>query len=214
MHSIPMRIQWFPTWLHKKSRIFLLLMITLLLATCSKEEIVVVNLEHERTLVVDLNTGKRSEHLLLSFDLLGEERSVQVRLTSSNSVSSWLVDVQGETTSSDTAHYRIGPLTMGEEIPFPSGIYEIDIINEDGIIRKEQLELPASPLEKMQEVVPLYDSDTAVVSSLPVPSQIERYDETGRLLSAVNLSEPSYTLKEEDASLAIVTDDATYLLQR
>ncbi|WP_320120765.1 hypothetical protein [uncultured Sphaerochaeta sp.] len=189
-------------------------MITLLLATCSKEEIVVVNLEHERTLVVDLNTGKRSEHLLLSFDLLGEERSVQVRLTSSNSVSSWLVDVQGETTSSDTAHYRIGPLTMGEEIPFPSGIYEIDIINEDGIIRKEQLELPASPLEKMQEVVPLYDSDTAVVSSLPVPSQIERYDETGRLLSAVNLSEPSYTLKEEDASLAIVTDDATYLLQR
>lgn len=214
MHSIPMRIQWFPTWLHKKSRIFLLLMITLLLATCSKEEIVVVNLEHERTLVVDLNTGKRSEHLLLSFDLLGEKRSVQVRLTSSNSVSSWLVDVQGETTSSDTAHYRIGPLTMGEEIPFPSGIYEIDIINEDGIIRKEQLELPASPLEKMQEVVPLYDSDTAVVSSLPVPSQIERYDETGRLLSAVNLSEPSYTLKEEDASLAIVTDDATYLLQR
>lgn len=175
---------------------------------------VVVNLEHERTLVVDLNTGKRSEHLLLSFDLLGEERPVQVRLTSSNSVSSWLVDVQGETTSPDTAQYQVGPLTMGEGIPFSPGVYEITIINEDGIIRSEQIEIPASMMEKIPEEIPHYDEELGTLSEIPVPSLLNRYDETGRFLSTLSLDEDSYAMREEDFSLAIITENITYTVQR
>ncbi len=209
-----MRIQWFPTWLHRKSSIFLILIFILLLASCSKEEIVVANLEHESTLVVDLNTGKRSEHLFLSFDLLGEERPLQVRIASSNNVSSWIVSVQGQVTSTNTANYQVGPLAMGEGIPLPTGTYDISIINEDGIILREQLKLQAIPKDKLPATLPHYDSETGVISSLPVPSQMHRYDETGRSLATVFLSEASYTVEEEDASLAFLSDGITYLVRR
>lgn len=214
MRSTPMRIQLHHTWLHKKSSVFLLLLCILLLASCRKEEIVVVNLEHERSLVFDLETGLGSEHLSLSFDLLGEERPVQVRLSSSNEVSSWIVDASGERTSPDTARYRVGPLTMGEGIPFSPGVYEITIINEEGIIRSEQIELPTSMMEKIPEQIPHYDEESGRLSSIPVPSQLNRYDETGRFLSTLSLDEDSYTMREEDFSLALITDNITYLVQR
>ncbi len=214
MHSTPMRIQLYHTWLHRKSSILWLLFCILLLASCSKEEIVVANVEHSINHVIDITSGQFYEHLLLSFDLLGESRPVQVRLASSNNVSSWLASVQGEGTASDTAQYQVGPLTMGEGIPLSSGIYNLTIINEDGIIRSEQLKLSAFPKEKLPVVIPQYESETGVLSSLPVPSQILRYDETGKLISTVSLRETSYTLQQEDASLAILADDITYLFQR
>ncbi|WP_319755441.1 hypothetical protein [uncultured Sphaerochaeta sp.] len=213
MRSTPMRIQLHHTWLHKKSSVFLLLLCILLLVSCRKEEIVVVNLEHERSLVFNLETGLGSEHLSLSFDLLGEERPVQVRLSSSNEVSSWIVDASGERTSPDTARYRVGPLTMGEGIPFSPGVYEITIINEEGIIRSEQIELPASMMEKIPEEIPHYDEESGTLSSIPVPSQLNRYDETGRFLSTLSLDEDTYTIAKEDFSLALITDNITYLVQ-
>ncbi|MDC7229397.1 MAG: hypothetical protein PQJ48_03735 [Sphaerochaetaceae bacterium] len=214
MRSTPMRIQLHHTWLHKKSSVFLLLLCILLLASCRKEEIVVVNLEHEKSLVFDLETGLSSEHLSLSFDLLGEERPVQVRLSSSNEVSSWIIDIRGERTSPDTAQYRVGPLTMGEGIPFSPGVYEVNIINEDGIIRSEQIELSPSLMDKIPGEIPHYDEESGTLSAIPVPSQLTRYDETGRFLSTLSLDEDSYTMREEDFSLAIITDNITYLVQR
>lgn len=215
MRSTPMRIQLHHTWLHKKNSVFLLLLLCiLLLASCRKEEIVVVNLEHERSLVFDLETGLGSEHLSLSFNLLGEERPVQVRLSSSNEVSSWIVDTSGERTSPDSARYRVGPLTMGEGIPFSPGVYEITIINEDGIIQREQIELLTSMMEKIPEEIPHYDEESGTLTAIPVPSQLNRYDETGRFLSTLSLDEDSYTMREEDFSLAIITDNITYLVQR
>nr|WP_319475191.1 hypothetical protein [uncultured Sphaerochaeta sp.] len=210
-----MRIRLHHTWLHKRSRVFLLLLLCiLLLASCRKEEIVVVNLEHERSLVFDLATGLGSEHLSLSFDLLGEERPVQVRLSSSNDVSSWIVDTSGDRTSPDTAQYRVGPLSMGQGIPFSPGVYKLTIINEDGIIRSEQIELSTSLMENIPEEIPHYDEASNTLSSIPVPSQIHRYDGAGRFLSTLSLDEDSYAMTNEDFSLAIITDNITYLVQR
>lgn len=170
-----------------------------------------VNLSHEITTVVDISTGERSEYLNLFFDLLEEERPIQVQVFASNDVSSFLVSKAGEMNSGGVMSYEVGPLFMGGEIPLPRGTWEIAIITEDAIIRSDQFELIDRPKTILEEEVPLYDAETGVLFPIPVPCQLTRYDANGAMLTTSEYQEETYTLKDE-ASLVIEKDAITYFL--
>ncbi|MGH0053229.1 MAG: hypothetical protein ACQ5SW_07575 [Sphaerochaetaceae bacterium] len=170
-------------------------------------------MEHETTQVVDLVTLEAREHLMLSFDLLGGEGMIQVRVVSPNGVSSWIESVQATVSPAGVSHYRVGPLSMGTGIPLPSGDWEVTIINDDGIARTEQIAVTRSGMTNLPEILPHYESEHNSIISLPLPCMLHRYDETGGYISTITLKDSTYTLSQEDAYLAIEANGVTYLFQ-
>ncbi len=170
-----------------------------------------VNLTHEITTVFDLQSKEMSEYLNLSFDLLEEERPIQVKVMASNGVSSYLVTKEGTMSDGGIAKYEVGPLTMGAEIPLPRGTWEITIITEDGIIRSDQIEIADRSQKQLEGEVPLYNEETGVISNIPVPCKLTLYDANSEIRSTGEYQEETYTLQGEGA-LVIEKDAITYLL--
>src|SRR5690554_4746584 len=103
-----MRIPYGPS-LQRKPEAAALLLLLLLLASCSREELEVVNLQAKVEMQVNLVQESRHQLLKLSFALTGEPSQKQVHIVAANQKSSWMVKAQGD----EKGSYTIGPLSMG-----------------------------------------------------------------------------------------------------
>lgn len=122
MSSTPMQTRYVPILRHKPSVLLLLLLVIFLFNGCERQSTVLLNL---RSTVE--NVEERQE-LSLTFSLSQESGQVQVLLSASDEKSSWSLAIEPDTSGA----YTIGPVTMGDYIGLPEGVWTLAVMLDDG----------------------------------------------------------------------------------
>ncbi len=205
-----MQTQSDPILLHSKLSSFLLfLVVSLLLFSCSKDQYSVINLETNVKNVVQLPFVEANEELQLSFSLLGENGTIQVKIAAPNAVSAWYTTVQAENKNNDGS-YTVGPLAMGNQILLPRGQWELTVINQDGLSLSEEFTLSESSESKKITAYPAVFNNQLV--NVPIGATLYCYDQDGELLSSQKVENQSIDPAKDTKSVMIEIDNNQYLL--
>lgn len=183
------------------------LLLLLLLASCSREEIALTHLQTTVETEVFPCDGYRQQLLTLTASLTGEPGRKQVQVVAGNEKSSWLVQVQGD----EKGLYTIGPLSMGRDVLLPQGRWKLSILSEDGQTLQESFDVTYQ--DGFNRVA--YDAQDASFTLAGYPAKLSLYDSAGTLLSRQSL-EPyaEFSLEQSAAKAEVFFEDAdtTYII--
>lgn len=167
-----------PTLQLKHRGVFLLLLF-FLLASCSREEMQIVNLQSKVQQMVYPVQGHSTQLLTLSFAVTGKPTQKQVHIVSSNKVSSWVLSSTADAQNMHT----IGPLSMGEDVMLPQGLYRLSVLSEDGQTLEETFEVKyASPSGLV-----VYDGTDHTILLTEGSARLSLYGQDGVLIGSSNL---------------------------
>lgn len=114
----------------KRSLAALLIILTLLSFSCSREEALLLNLKSATSLDIE----GEAEILTLTFSLSLKEETIQATVEASDRRSRWVVSAS----PAKSGVYTIGPLSMGRGVPLSEGEYELSIMLDDGRLLQER----------------------------------------------------------------------------
>ncbi len=189
---------------HKTAALLLLL---LLLASCSREELVMLNLQAKVEMLVQPVQESKEQLLTLSFALTGEPSQKQVHIVAGNQKSTWVVKVQGD----EKGRYTIGPLSMGRDVLLPQGRWDLSILSEDGQTVKESFVVS---YQTPRDLV-AYDKATKTIALGDVSAMLTLYGDTDTPLSVQQLEpEATYVLDEtvKKAVVYLEQQETTYII--
>lgn len=186
-----------------------LLLLLLLLASCSREELALVDLQTKVAMQVYPAEGAREQLLTLEFSLTGQPTEKQVHIVAGNQKSSWVVKAR----SDEKSTYTVGPLSMGPDVLLPKGQWSLSILSSDGQTLEEVF---AVDYPTFKELV-AYDRATHTLTLATTEALLSLYDRDGALLSTHLLQPDSDFFIDETAETAVVyveNQDATYTITR
>lgn len=189
---------------HKAAALLLLL---LLLASCSREELVMLNLQAKVEMQVQPVQESKEQLLTLSFTLTGEPSQKQVHIVAGNQKSTWVVKAQGD----EKGRYTIGPLSMGRDVLLPQGRWDLSILSEDGQTVKESFVVS---YQTPRELV-AYDKATKTIALGDVSAMLTLFGDTDTPFSVQQLEpEATYVLDEtvKKAVVYLEQQETTYII--
>lgn len=185
------------------------LLLLLLLTSCSREELEVVNLQANVQTQVYPAENSMMQELILSFAIQGEPSQKQIYLVASNQVSSWTLTIEGD--EKDT--YTVGPLSMGRNVMLPEGEWKLSILNDDGQTLEETFLVSYT----MPKDIVGYDAETYTLHLHEGLGQLSLYDADEALLETrqIQQNEP-ITLQEGVSKASVLVQDQTvrYIVYR
>jgi len=191
---------------HRHNAVFLLLLL-LLLASCSREELALVDLQTNVAIHVHPAEGRKEQLLTLVFTLTGQPAEKQVHVVAGNQKSSWVVKAQGD----EKGRYTIGPLSMGRDVLLPQGRWDLSILSEDGQTVKESFVVS---YQTPRDLV-AYDKATKTIALGDVSAMLTLYGDTDTPLSVQQLEpEATYVLDEtvKKAVVYLEQQETTYII--
>lgn len=201
-----MRIRCGPSLPHRHSALFLLLLL-LLLASCSREELALVDLQTNVAIHVHPAEGRKEQLLTLVFTLTGQPAEKQVHVVAGNQKSSWVVKAR----SDERSTYTIGPLSMGSDVLLPKGQWSLSILSSDGQTLEEVFVVDYPTFKELVA----YDRATHTLTLATTGALLSLYDRDGALLSTHQLEPDSDFFIDETAETAVVyveKQNATYTI--
>ena len=178
---------------HKAAALLLLL---LLLASCSREELAMMNLQAKVEMQVQPVQESREQLLTVSFALTGKPSQKQVHIVAGNQRSSWVVKAQGD----EKGSYTIGPLSMGRNVLLPQGRWNLSILSEDGQTVEESFVVN---YQTPRDLV-AYDKTTRTISLSDVGAMLTLFGDTDTLLSTQQLEPDATYVLDETVKKAVV----------
>ncbi len=106
----------------------LLIILTLLAVSCTREEALLLNLKST------LSHDGEAELLTVTFSLSTSEERIQATVEASDERSSWVVSAA----PAKNGVYTIGPLSMGKGVALSEGEYQLSLMLDDGRLLKER----------------------------------------------------------------------------
>lgn len=194
---------------HKYKLTAFLLLLLLLLTSCSREELEVVNLQTNVQTQVYPAENSTMQELTLSFAIQGDPSQKQIHLVASNQVSSWILTIQGD--EQDT--YMVGPLTMGRNVMLPEGEWKLFILNDDGQTLEETF-LVSYPMPK--DIV-RYDAETYTLNLQEGQALLSLFASDAVLLETRQIQQnETITLQEgvQKATVEVQGQKVRYIIYR
>lgn len=115
---------------HRRSLAVVLIILTLLSISCSREEALLLNLRS----TTEMDSDGEAEMLTVTFSLSLKEEAIQATVEASDRRSRWVVSAA----PAKSGVYTIGPLSMGRGVPLSEGEYQLSIMLDDGRLLQER----------------------------------------------------------------------------
>jgi len=115
---------------HRRNLAVVLIILTLLSISCSREEAILLNLRS----TTEMDSDGEAEMLTVTFSLSLKEEAIQATVEASDQRSRWVVSAA----PAKSGVYTIGPLSMGRGVPLSEGEYQLSIMLDDGRLLQER----------------------------------------------------------------------------
>lgn len=115
---------------HRRNLAVVLIILTLLSISCSREEALLLNLRS----ATEMDSDGEAEMLTVTFSLSLKEEAIQATVEASDRRSRWVVSAA----PAKSGVYTIGPLSMGRGVPLSEGEYQLSIMLDDGRLLQER----------------------------------------------------------------------------